>query len=221
MSNKIVNYKNEKNNNVIVVDGIIGAGKTTLSDFLKERYNLFFYQEIVDDHDLSLTQEMLDLFYNNPSRWSAMTQIMFLSHRFKDLKEAEKKDSFCLFDRSIYGDEIFAYNLFKRGEMTSQEYKIYQGLLGPLLKEINPPHLLIYLDVTVDTAMNRIKKRSRSTEANQIPRAYMEDLKNAYDVWFDAFDLCHKIKLDFNDDGLSVSTLALLDESLKGVGPRV
>ena len=215
MSNKIESYKCKKENNIIVIDGIIGAGKTTLSQYLSERYDVHFYEELVNDEKRSLTQDMLDLFYSSPNRWSAITQIMFLSHRFKDLKDAEKRNSFCLFDRSIYGDEIFAYNLFKRNEMTDNEFQIYQGLLQPLLKEVAPPHLLIYLDVTVDIAMERIQERSRSTEPVQISRTYMDDLKKSYDSWFESFDLCEKVKLNFNSEGMTMETLAQLDACLR------
>jgi len=220
MANKRLSYQGDVNK-IIVVDGIIGAGKTTLSHYLSQHYDLEFYEELEDDAQSSLTQEMLDLFYKDPCRWSGMTQVMFLSHRFRDLKDALRKDKPCLFDRSIYGDEIFAYNLFKRSEMSLNEYRIYQGLLQPLLRELGPPRLFIYLDVEVDTAMERIAKRSRSTEASQISRAYMEDLKRSYDLWFESFDLCEKIQLDFNEDGIRDDQLKLIDQALKGVAKRV
>lgn len=217
MSNAKTAYKPQSTNKIIVVDGIIGAGKTTLCSYLSERYRLKFYKEMVDEEKNTLTQDMLDLFYKTPKRWGAMTQVMFLSHRFQDLQSAQKQDEFCLFDRSIYGDEIFAYNLYKRQEMTRQEFDIYKGLLKPMLAAIALPRVLIYLDVTVDVAMARIAQRSRSTEASLISRTYMEDLKTAYDAWFDGFDLCKKVKLDFNAEGMTMANLKALDQCMEGV----
>jgi deoxyadenosine/deoxycytidine kinase len=216
MSNKKENYLINKKSKIIVIDGIIGAGKTTLGDYISKVSNTLFYQELPDEGQERLTQNMLDLFYEAPSRWSGMTQVMFLTQRFKILKEADQMDAWCLFDRSIYGDEIFAYNLYKRNEMTKEEFSIYQLLLKTFIEETSPPHLLIYLDVDVNTAMKRIEKRDRSTESSGISKDYMIDLKNTYDAWFSGFDLCPKIKIDNNFDGSPEEIFELLKPHLKG-----
>lgn len=192
--------KGEKNM-AIIVDGIIGAGKSTVASFLSETLDIKLYQEILEKHNESLTQRMLDRFYENQSRWSAITQVMFLNHRFKDLKTIEKESENGILDRSIYGDEIFAKTIFERGKMHKDELIIYQELLSNMLEHIKTPELLIYLDVTVDTALSRIKKRDRSTEGDLIPRDYLVDLKRNYEKWFDEFNLCPKIKIDLNQKG--------------------
>lgn len=196
------NYRIKGENNMaIIVDGIIGAGKSTVADFISETFGIELYQEILDDHSESLTQRMLDRFYIDQSRWSAITQVMFLNHRFKDLKKIERKGNEGILDRSIYGDEIFAKTIHDRGQMTTDELVIYQELLYNMLEHIRKPELLIYLDVSVDTALERIKKRNRSTEGDLIPRDYLEDLRRNYESWFEAFDLCPKIRIDLNANG--------------------
>lgn len=196
------NYRIKGENNMaIIVDGIIGAGKSTVADFISETFGIELYQEILDDHSESLTQRMLDRFYIDQSRWSAITQVMFLNHRFKDLKKIERKGNEGILDRSIYGDEIFAKTIHDRGQMTTDELVIYQELLYNMLEHIRKPELLIYLDVSVDTALVRIKKRNRSTEGDLIPRDYLEDLRRNYESWFEAFDLCPKIRIDLNANG--------------------
>jgi len=197
------NYKKGDTHNMsIIVDGIIGAGKTTVGEFLSKEYNLEFYKEIKSEKSSSLTQRMLDRFYENPKRWSAIIQTMFLSDRFRDMKSVQNSGIRSIFDRSIYGDEIFAKTIHYRNQMSDDEFSIYQNVLRHMLAYIEPPELLIYVDVTIDTAMERIKKRSRSTEADLIPRDYMEDLKKHYDQWFEAFDLCPKLKLNLNESML-------------------
>jgi deoxyadenosine/deoxycytidine kinase len=124
---------------------------------------------------------------------------MFLNDRFKDMKHAQSLKTQGLFDRSIYGDEIFARTIHYRKQMSDDEFSIYQSILKHMLNYIEVPEVLIYLDVSVDTALERIKKRSRSTEAELIPRDYMVDLKKHYDEWFEAYDLSPKIKVDFNN----------------------
>ena len=74
-----------------------------------------------------------------------------------------------------------------------------------MLNHINPPQVLIYIDVTVDTAMERINRRGRSTEGDLIPRDYMEDLRRNYELWFETFNLCPKVRIDLNESALDAS----------------
>jgi deoxyadenosine/deoxycytidine kinase len=138
---------------------------------------------------------------------------MFLNDRFRDIKAIEATKEPAIFDRSIYGDEIFARTIHDRGQMLEDEFIIYRDLLHNMLQHINPPELLIYIDVSVDTAMERIRKRSRSTESDMIPRDYMEDLRRNYEAWYDAFDLCPKIRIDLNTCG--VDSNGRLDEDMQ------
>lgn len=199
--NDITNFINEgRNRNMaIVIDGIIGAGKSTVGKYLSESLGIPLFQELKDDGKDSRAQRMLDLFYENPVRWSAIIQVMFLNDRFKDLKNIEKAGNSAILDRSIYGDEIFAKTIHDRGEMTEDEFEIYRDLLHNMLAHIKPPQILLYIDVSVETAMHRIKARARSTEGDAIPRDYMEDLRRNYEAWFDAYDLSPKIRIDFNE----------------------
>lgn len=199
-----LNYilKGEVGNMSIVVDGIIGAGKTTVAEFLSKNLNIPLYEELLDDGKSTLAQRMLDRFYQNPTRWSAITQVMFLNNRYLDIKKAESEKTSSIFDRSIYGDEIFARNLLVRGQMEEDEFLIYQSILKGMLSQIKVPEILIYIDVSVDTAMERINMRSRSTEADLIPRDYMEDLRENYELWYESYNLSPKVRIDLNEHGL-------------------
>jgi len=198
ISNLKLSYTN-KTNGAIIVDGIIGVGKTSVGKLLSEHFKQPFFEEIKDESQLSLVQRMLDKFYENPSRWSFATQVMFLTERFKDMISIQEGNLKGICDRSIYGDEIFARTVLKRGQMIEDEFLIYQELLKNMLGMIDRPLLLIYLDVSVDTALERIKERARSTEADLIPRDYMEDLKTQYDLWYENYNISPKIKIDFNE----------------------
>lgn len=192
-------HKGDLANMSIVIDGIIGAGKSTIAKLISETYQIPMFEELKSDEPDSLAQRMLDLFYVDQSRWSAIIQVMFLNDRFKDIKSIEASGQKAVIDRSIYGDEIFAKTIHDRGQMTHDEFIIYRDLLHNMLQHIKAPELLIYVDVTIDTAMSRIKQRSRSTEADLIPRDYMEDLHANYEAWFNAYSLSPKIRLDLND----------------------
>ncbi|GAB6109342.1 deoxynucleoside kinase [Fusibacter bizertensis] len=194
--------KGASKNMAIVIDGIIGAGKSTVGHFLSEMLNIPIFEELKDDGKESLAQRMLDLFYADQTRWSAIIQVMFLNDRFKDLKQIEAEGDNAILDRSIYGDEIFAKTIHERGQMTADEFHIYRDLLHNMLQHIKTPQVLIYIDVSVDTALDRINKRARSTEGDLIPRDYMEDLRRNYELWFEQFDLCPKVRFDLNDSAL-------------------
>jgi len=187
----------------IVVDGIIGAGKTTVAKMVSDHLNIPMFEELSNDHlGNTLEHRMLDRFYGDQSRWSAIIQVMFLNERFRDLKQIEKDGQFAILDRSIYGDEIFAKTINKRGNMSDDELTIYQELLHNMLEHIKPPKLLIYLDVSIDTSMERIKKRHRGTEADMIPVDYMVDLRDTYEEWYNEFNLCPKIRIDLNESAV-------------------
>lgn len=199
---KLYRLKGEGKNMAIVIDGIIGAGKSTVGHFLSEALEIPIFEELKDDGKDSLAQRMLDRFYADQTRWSAIIQVMFLNDRFKDIKRIEAQGNYAILDRSIYGDEIFAKTIHERGQMTADEFHIYRDLLHNMLNHINPPQVLIYIDVTVDTAMARINKRARSTEGDLIPRDYMMDLRRNYELWFEQFDLCPKVRIDLNNSAL-------------------
>ena len=77
--------------------------------------------------------------------------------------------------------------LCDNNEMTKEEFDIYKELLCNMLEHIAKPKLMIYLDVTVDEAINRINKRGRDYE--QITeRAYWENLNKEYNEFFKAFE---------------------------------
>lgn len=201
ISTDLTNYRTEGdgNNMAIVIDGIIGAGKSTVAHFLSETLSVPLFEELNDNDSDSLAQRMLDKFYADQERWSAIIQVMFLNDRFRDIKAIEASGNEAIIDRSIYGDEIFAKTINDRGNMTDDEFTIYRDLLHNMLNHIQPPEVLIYIDVTIDTAMDRIAKRNRSTEADLIPRDYMEDLRRNYEDWYEHYDLSPKIRIDLND----------------------
>jgi deoxyadenosine/deoxycytidine kinase len=99
--------------------------------------------------------------------------------------------------------------------MLEDELVIYQELLSNMLEHIKVPELLIYLDVSVETALERIRKRSRSTEGEMIPRDYLIDLKRNYEEWYDAFDLCPKVRI--NLDAKGVLDVAKKESILKSI----
>lgn len=150
----------------IIVEGLIGVGKSTFTTEASSLFNLTPLYESVEDNPF------LEKFYSeSASRWAYTLQMHFLYDRFsKHLPENT------MLDRSIFGDMCFANILKDEGTLTEDEYASYLkhfSMLKPFIPNID---LCIHLHVEVDQAMERISKRGRDFEAN-IPRAYMEKLQ--------------------------------------------
>ncbi|UPA12504.1 deoxynucleoside kinase [Borrelia venezuelensis] len=198
---------------MIVIEGLIGVGKTTLGHVLSKEFNIPFYSELNNEFTLS----MLDKFYKDKSRWAFLVQINFLNERFKLIKSIFKTKGGIL-DRSIYGDRVFASLLNDSGYISNDEYKIYLDLLDNMLEHSQKPVLMIYLDCSVDEAEHRIKNRNRSFETG-IPREYLEGLNEKYLSWYDSYDLSPKLSFDYNsinifDDKHKSKLIAFIKDKL-------
>ncbi len=175
---------------VIVIEGQIGAGKTTMGELLQEDLGLPLYRELTNPY----THELLDLFYRDKKRWAFTLQVHFLNERFRKIKEIHRNGG-GLLDRSIFGDRIFAEVLHEDGDMLDSEFHTYTTLLDNMLEHTQNPRLLVYLDCSVDTALERIRKRNRGIEST-IPRDYLERLNRRYLRWYDEYDISPKIMID-------------------------
>lgn len=178
---------------MIVIEGTVGCGKTTFGNFLSELINIKMYEELVNND----TNVLLDKFYAKQKRWAFALQIHFLNDRFKMIKEINKLESGIL-DRSIYGDSIFAELLHEDDKMSKEEYNTYKSLLNNMLEHITPPQLLIYLECSTDTAIQRIAKRNRGIET-EVPINYWLRLNEKYDSWYNNYNLSEKICLNVDN----------------------
>jgi len=167
----------------IAVAGNIGAGKSSLTSLLAERFQWKPYYESVDDNPY------LKDFYADMNRWSFHLQIYFLANRFKSHKLIVESSESVIQDRSIYEDaEIFARNLSDIGKMEPRDYENYVSLFHVMMEYLKPPDLMIYLKASVDTLVRQIARRGRTFEQG-IPREYLEQLNKLYTAWIDSYKL--------------------------------
>ncbi len=162
---------------LISIAGNIGVGKTTLTERLAERLGWKAYFESVIDNPY------LSDFYQDMKRWSFNLQIYFLSHRFRTQKEIVESGEHAIQDRSIYEDvEIFARSLYEQGFMDERDHTTYRELFYNMVPYLPAPDLIIYLQASVDTLMQRIRLRGRDFEQS-ISRDYITYLNQAYERW--------------------------------------
>ena len=156
---------------LVVVGGMIGLEKTTLAEYLSEKLNAEIYYESVDDNPI------LPLYYTESDeeiaakRYPFLLQLYFLSSRFETIKNASVNatTSYSVIDRSIYEDWYFAKTNYNLGRMSDLEFSIYEKLLKNMMGEIEgipkkAPSLMVYLDGSFETVIDRIKRRGRSYE---------------------------------------------------------
>ncbi len=176
-------------NEAIVIDGVVGVGKTTLMDLVSQKLGYQKFLEPVVDNPI------LDKFYHDRTRYAFTLQIFFLNRRFKMLKDAAKIKEKTIMDRSIYGDVIFAKLLRDNNEMSQSEFAIYMELLANMLDHIEAPKLMVYLKIDTDSAIERIKNRGRDFE-QIVEREYWENLNKEYNDYFDNYNLSPLLVID-------------------------
>lgn len=184
---------------VIVLAGMIGAGKSTYTTMISSYLNSKPFYESVDNNPI------LEKFYDDPQRWAFSLQIFFLNTRFRSIKDA-LMDRHNVLDRSIYEDELFTYINYKQGNMSDAEMGLYTDLLDNMMEEIDgmpkkAPDLLIYLRGSLGTHIERIQKRGRPYEQIEGDPGLLEYytvLHSHYDDWFNKYDKSETLVIDID-----------------------
>lgn len=162
--------------NYLVVEGNIGAGKTSLAKKIAKDYNANLILERFANNPF------LPKFYKDPERYSFPLELSFLADRYKQLKD--DLGNFDLFKTFTIADYYFMKSLiFSRATLPEDEFHLYRQLFYIIYNSLPKPNLFVYLHVSVDRLLMNIKKRGRSYE-QQITYEYLEKIQEGY---FDFF----------------------------------
>lgn len=158
--------------NFTVVEGNIGAGKTTLAKKLAEDYNARLILEQFADNPF------LPKFYDNPEKHAFPLELSFLAERYQQLKnELGNSD---MFRPGIVSDYFFLKSLiFAQANLGTDEFGLYSKLFHIVNGSLPKPDLFIYLYHDIERLQENIKKRARSYEQN-IPEEYLVKIQTAY-----------------------------------------
>ena len=159
----------------IAIEGVIGAGKTSLtlklSKFLNARPVLEEFEE----------NPFLDKFYDDIQHYAFQTQIFFLLSRFKQQQQLTQMD---IFEQMIISDYMFEKDkIFAYLNLQDDELRLYESLVSLLEKSVPKPDLVVYLQCNVDHLMANIRKRGRKFERS-ISKEYIQGLNEAYNYFF-------------------------------------
>jgi deoxyadenosine/deoxycytidine kinase len=165
----------------LAIAGNIGAGKSTLTKLLSERYRLTPVYEAVDENPY------LEDFYKDMPRYAFHSQIFFLAKRLEQHLQHINPGSRIIQDRTVFEDaNIFARNLFEDGTMNARDYSSYRKMYEAILQALRPPDLLVYIRTSVPTLQARIRKRGRDYEM-MIDKSYLERLNTLYEKFIAAY----------------------------------
>lgn len=159
----------------IVIEGPIGAGKTSLARIMSERCGA---AALLEDPDAN---PFLGGFYQNAERYALPTQLYFLFQRIDQVRELNQSD---LFERVTVSDFMLDKDpLFARLNLNDDELKLYRQIYEHLKPQAPTPDLVIYLQAAPATLIERVRRRGMNYEKN-ISDEYLVRLAEAYTRYF-------------------------------------
>jgi deoxyadenosine/deoxycytidine kinase len=170
-----------------IIEGNIGAGKSTFLMVLKQYLNVQVIPEPCDKWQaVAGNFNLLEHFYQDPRRWAYTFQTYAFITRVmqKSFYENHNNFSIQIVERSVFSDRYcFAQNSYELGFMTDMEWQLYKEWFNWVLNNyIVSPHGFIYLQTTPNTCYERLKKRNRHEEES-IALDYLESLHNKHETW--------------------------------------
>lgn len=160
----------------VAIEGVIGVGKTTLVRLLQNTFDAEILLEVFEENPF------LSDFYGDRERYAFQTQIFFLLSRYH--QQRRTVNEMISISRNLFADYTFAKDaLFARINLKGDELDMYYKVHEALAEKIQKPDLLIYLQASTDTLMQRITLRDRPYE-RQMERSYIDELNHAYDDFF-------------------------------------
>jgi deoxyguanosine kinase len=199
-------YKNMGKKILLVLEGNIGAGKSTFLKILKENLSIDIIFEPTDKwQNIGPGGNLLNLFYKDIKRWAYTFQSYAFITRVEAQLEAlaKSENDVQILERSVYCDRYcFAKNCYEAGHMSALEWQIYSEWFSWLVEgHLQKPDGFVYLQVSPQICLERLRKRNRSEEVG-VSIDYLQQLHQKHENW-----LVHK--KDIADYILNIPVLTL------------
>ena len=159
-----------------MIEGNIGAGKTTLARRIAEDFNARLILEQFADNPF------LPKFYDDPAKYSFPLELSFLANRYKQLKEEIGPQD--LFKSFTVADYYFMKSLvFAASTLEGDEYSLYRQIFYIIYGTLPKPDIYVYLHHSPERLLKNIKKRGRDYEAG-ITKDYLQSIQESYFSFF-------------------------------------
>ncbi|GHU85475.1 hypothetical protein FACS1894153_0770 [Bacteroidia bacterium] len=156
----------------IAIEGVIGAGKTSLATMLAKTYNAKLLLENFDDNPF------LERFYKEPDKYAFALEMSFMAERFQQLKDHLIAPD--LFHERVVADYITEKSVvFASKTLPDDIFILYKKMFNIVFSNIPKPDLLVYLYASPERLLHNIAVRGRDFEKN-IAADYLKDLQEGY-----------------------------------------
>ncbi|MBM4354649.1 MAG: deoxynucleoside kinase [Deltaproteobacteria bacterium] len=168
---------------VVIVEGIIGAGKSSLTKELGAALGPQTLVEMEPDEANNANPYLAD-FYHDPKRWALVMQVHLLQARYRMHLQAQwhamSGAGHAVLDRSYFGDTCFARLQLRNGSMTLREFNTYRDLYHTMTAHVLLPNVCVRLLVSPEVSRRRIESRMEQREGRKceagIDLQYLIDL---------------------------------------------
>jgi deoxyadenosine/deoxycytidine kinase len=175
----------------LVIEGNIGAGKTTLAKMIAEEMNAKLVLEQFADNPF------LPKFYNDQERYSFPLELSFLADRYYQIKKHIFNPE--LFHSLLIADYFFAKSsIFAQNTLKDDEYRLFRQIFDIVFESMPKPDLYVYLHADTGQLLKNIKVRGREYEKN-ISADYLEKIKNGYFGFFKQISTFPILIIDINN----------------------
>ncbi len=160
----------------LVIEGNIGAGKTSLASLLAEETGSRLVLEAFSDNPF------LAKFYEDPDRYAFQLELSFLSERYQQIKTELRHPD--LFGQAVISDYYLAKSfIFSKYNLKDDEMKLFEKLFSIINLQAPKPDLYVYLHLPVEKLLENIKQRGRSYE-KKIRYDYLKEVQEGYFGFF-------------------------------------
>jgi deoxyadenosine/deoxycytidine kinase len=204
---------------VVLIEGNICAGKTTLIDYIQkhpDRFSRFLKKkEEVKTIVEFIDHSWLQLFYRDRQKYTSWFEKSCLIGRIGRHFVAKAHRGLAFFDRGMVGGaSTFCRNSFEEGYLRYDQWLEYQKMLRSGLDDLDRSRqeewlegLLIYLKVDDATVLQK-RNRIRSTEGEVIPAGYLDRINRLYETFIE------NVAEAYTDYGLRPPRVLTLDASV-------
>lgn len=175
----------------LVIEGNIGAGKTTLAKMLADDFNAKLILEQFADNPF------LPKFYENQERYSFPLELSFLADRYNQIKKQVL--NLDLFHSMFIADYYFSKtSIFAQNTLKDDEYRLFRQIFDIVSESMPKPDLYVYLHTNVENLIKNISSRGRDYEKN-ISSEYLEKIKQGYFSYFKQINNFPILIIDINN----------------------